>query len=215
MLAGKPDAGNLHVRFDEGGATGAAKAVRCSLLYLHPWFRISCGRCLVSGAGGGGLCAFAGCGSLTVHWLLGHRPRLQGGGALAVHWLWGPNSGEFGYGGGAAGPGASSHPCSSVPSVVYDLLGTVSTAKGLAVVSFALLLGAVHWLFIGSGATGPGYRGAVLWRFIGSGDQILANSATGAGLQAIRIHPCHPWCRMFFWYEEMKNCSYSARGVLG
>jgi hypothetical protein len=56
--------------------------------------------------------------------------------------------------------------------------------------------------------------------FIGSGDQILANSATGAGrpgrgLQAIRVHPWHPWFRMFFWYEEIKNCSYSARGVLG
>jgi hypothetical protein len=32
MLAGKPDAGNPHVRFDEGVATGAAEAVRCSQL---------------------------------------------------------------------------------------------------------------------------------------------------------------------------------------
>ncbi len=34
MLAGKPDAGKLHVRFDEGEQRDWSQAARCSLLYL-------------------------------------------------------------------------------------------------------------------------------------------------------------------------------------
>lgn len=62
--------------------------------------------------------------------------------------------------------------------------------------SFGLWAGAGLWRFIGSGAGVPGYRGCRL----------------GQALQIIRAHS---WLMIYFWYEEIIICSYSAWGVLG